>query len=348
MTSDNGIRKFTLKNITGFLITIGLTVLFVFIAFYGIDLDKLLEYIGHASLFWILVFIILSLLSHYFRAVRWRVILHNIKPGISSFHLFNSVMLGYGVNNIIPRLGEISRAVSIGYTEQISRTSVLGTIVIERVLDILLFGAAVLISLIIYNGSISYSLPWLNSLLITGSISIGAILAVIFFLVKYKEKYITKFFPGKFGAKLSGMFLKLITGLSSLRGAKNYIYAALTSIMIMVLYALTSYAGFRALDIRYGGNYFEMAWVVMSIGAIGVMIPTPGGIGSYHTITKAVMVTLYGIDPVASLAFATVTHGISYLTQVGSAIIVFFYLRHRDETFTFANLLSVNNNSSQE
>lgn len=347
MTSDSTLGKFTIKNITGLLVTIGLTVVFTFIAFYGIDFEKLLDYIRESSLIWIFVFIILHLLSHYFRALRWKVILDNIKPGISSFHLFNSVMLGYGVNNIIPRLGEISRAVSVGYTEQISRTSVLGTIVIERVLDIILFGAAVLISLVIYNGSISYSLPWINSLLISGSVIIGVILAVIFFLVKYKGEYITRLLPGKFGAKVSEMFGKLIYGLSSLRGAKNYFYAAVTSVLIMVLYALTSYAGFRALDIQYGGNYFEMAWVVMSIGAVGVMIPTPGGIGSYHTITKAVMVTLYGIEPVAALAFATLTHGISYLIQVGSAIIVFFYIRHRDVTFTFANLLSVNN-SGQE
>ncbi len=347
MTSDSGLKKFTLKNISGLLFTFGITAAFVYIAFRGIDLSRLLDDMKSVSLMWIAIYVFLNILAHYVRAVRWKVILNTIKPETSSINLFNSLMIGYGMNNFIPRLGEISRAVSLGYLEQISRTAVLGTIVVERILDIILFGAAVLISLIIYNGNIAVTFPWINSLLITGSLFIGSFIAVIFFLARYKETYIKKIFPGKLGIRITELFVKLITGLSSLRGTKNYIYTAITSVAIMGLYALTSYAGFYAMDLTIDGNNFYMAWVVMSIGAIGVMIPTPGGIGSYHTITKSILVLLYGIDPVKALAYATLTHAISFIIQIILAVAAFIHIGHRDKSFKFSNLLSANMNNSQ-
>jgi len=259
LTSADGIQKFTLKNITGFLLTAGITVLFVYIAFNGIDFDKLWKELANTSMLWVSVFVFLNILAHYIRAVRWKIILNTIKPETSTLTLFNSLMLGYGMNNVVPRLGELSRAVSLGYLEQISRTSVLGTIVVERILDIILFGASVLISFLVYDGNITATFPWIGSLLVTGSLFVGGLITVFFFLAKYNETYITKIFPGRFGLRLKEVFDKLLTGLSSLKGRKNYFYTAVTSIAIMLLYALTSYAGFYAMNISVDGNNFAMA-----------------------------------------------------------------------------------------
>ena len=75
----------------------------------------------------------------------------------------------------------------------------------------------------------------------------------------------------------------------------------------------------------------SMAWVVMSISAIGVVIPTPGGTGSYHALAKSALVLLYGYGEVISLAYAFLTHIISYLLFVISALIIFFVLnRYHD------------------
>jgi uncharacterized membrane protein YbhN (UPF0104 family) len=74
---------------------------------------------------------------------------------------------------------------------------------------------------------------------------------------------------------------------------------------------------------------FVMAWVTMSISAIGVMIPTPGGIGSYHTITKAILAGLYQLSVSAAIAYALVSHAISYTLAVLLAIVYFFLFRKR-------------------
>jgi uncharacterized membrane protein YbhN (UPF0104 family) len=95
----------------------------------------------------------------------------------------------------------------------------------------------------------------------------------------------------------------------------------------MAVYALTSYVGFLMLDIK-DANY-GMGWVIMSISAIGVVIPTPGATGSYHTLAKSTLVLIYGFSEVISLAYAFLTHIISYLIAIIGALICFFWMNRK-------------------
>jgi len=77
-----------------------------------------------------------------------------------------------------------------------------------------------------------------------------------------------------------------------------------------------------------------MGWVVMSIAAIGVVIPTPGATGSYHTLAKSTLVLLFGFDETISLAYAFLTHIISYSLFIFTALIIFFVLsKQHDNLF---------------
>lgn len=105
----------------------------------------------------------------------------------------------------------------------------------------------------------------------------------------------------------------LVEGFSSLKGSNNYFISILLSVAIMLLYGFNSYIGFFALGMEDQPINFGMAWIVMSISSIGVMIPTPGGTGSYHTIAKSVLVLLFGFADTISLAYAFLMHIVSYL-----------------------------------
>jgi hypothetical protein len=338
LTSDNK-SKITIKEVFGYFVSLILTAIFLYLAFHGEDVKNLITIIGQASLWWIIVFAFLTVLGHYLRALRWKIILSSIKNETSLSNLFGSVMIGYGINNVIPRLGEVSRAVAVGKLENISRSSVLGTIVVERVIDIIFFGIAVVLSAFIYSGNIYEEFVWLKPTIYLGTIIIISVIVIIILTIRFKENFykvvlkIVEKFSELFAHKLAGIFEKLILGFSSLRGTKNYFNTFLLSVLIIFSYWVNTYVGLLMLGMEANISItFTSSLVIMSISSIGVMIPTPGGIGSYHSITKTVLVTLYNYERSIGIAFATLTHGISYIIHTLCAIIYFFIFKKKFAT----------------
>jgi glycosyltransferase 2 family protein len=329
-------KKISVKEIISFAVSILLAIVFLWFAFRGVNSDEVLSALSHISILWIVVFILLTLFAHFLRALRWRIILTSVKKDISVNHLFGSLLIGYGVNNVIPRLGEVSKAVSVGQIEGISRSSIFGTIIVERVIDIIFFGASVILSGLIYRGNLYDEFTWLEPTIYFGLFAILAIIFTLFLTIKFREKFYTGIvlaaglFSERWAKKLAEIFDKLITGFSSLRGTKNTILVLIISVLIMLTYAVTSYTGFYILGMESNSkNLISTAWIVMSISAIGIMIPTPGGIGSYHTITKSILVNLFAFGEGISIAYAALTHAISYSTHLVSAAIYFFLFRKK-------------------
>jgi uncharacterized membrane protein YbhN (UPF0104 family) len=129
----------------------------------------------------------------------------------------------------------------------------------------------------------------------------------------------------------------LAEGFASLKGAKNYFWTAFWTIAIIFLYAFGSYAGMLMLDMQ---NFqlvtFGMGWIIMSISSIGVIIPTPGSTGSYHTLAKSTLVLIFGFSETISVAYAFLTHIIGYILFIITALIMFFIVNKQKE-----NLLEV-------
>jgi uncharacterized protein (TIRG00374 family) len=287
------------------------------------------------SFLWFIIFILSFFISHIIRALRWKVMLNSTKPDTSILYLLGAIMIGYGVNSFVPRLGEFYRGMFAGKWENISRSSVLGSIVVERVIDILILGVSVLVSVIIYPGDLYRDISWLKSALYFGFLGIFLIIAVLFLLVKMKYEFydwIVKFvgrFSNNLADKLSYVFEMLINGFSTIKGLKNYFWVILLSALIMLSYGFTSYLGFYVLnfDTTYEIS-FGMAWVVMTISAFGVVIPTPGGTGSYHFIVKSVLVGLFAFTQEAGSAFALLTHTASTIIFIVSMYFFIVYINN--------------------
>jgi glycosyltransferase 2 family protein len=327
-----------LKRGVNYLLSLILSGVFLYIAFYGVDLSEVLEHISHASLFWIFIFILISLISHLIRAYRWKVILHSVKPDIKLKNLFGSLMVGYGVNNVIPRFGEITRAILIGRWENLSRSSMFGAVIVERLIDMVFLGLAVLLSIIIWSDDLALNFPWLKTAVYITMISLLAAVIFIVILIKKRDLFsrIINKTVGKFSAtlseKISHVYDMLLEGFASLKGAKNYAITIILSMLMFFAYALGVYAGFYTVglqDIQHVN--LKMAWVLMSISAIGIVIPTPGGTGSYHTLAKSALVLLFGFEEVIALSFAVLTHFINYFLLIFAAVISFLVLNKRHE-----------------
>ncbi|MFH1198258.1 MAG: lysylphosphatidylglycerol synthase transmembrane domain-containing protein [bacterium] len=335
MTSDNShISSF--KRYAGVIIPFFFMGLFLYFAFRNVDLNEALSQIVKSSIPWLLLFLFTFLFSHFLRAVRWKVIISSVKKDASVLNLWGATMVGYGVNCVVPRLGELYRALFLGRWEGLSRTSMLGTIIIERIIDVIALGLSVLVGIYFYGDVLFFEIPWLSSALLLGFTMMFAIIVFLYLLVRFKGKFynfVTKIFGmfTKRGAdKLSYIFDMLLEGFSTLKDFKSFFITIILTVAIMLNYGVTSYFAFFMLRMNDAMSVsFLMAWVLMTISAFGVVIPTPGGTGSYHLIVISVLTGLYGFSNEVSAAYAILTHIISYIVFILLTVFFIFVINKK-------------------
>jgi hypothetical protein len=346
LTSDKP-KKRSVKDLLVYLGSLALAGGFLYFAFRGVEFSTLLDILAGASPWWILALLAAQTLSHWFRAMRWKALLGEPGKEASVNGLFGAVMIGYGVNGVAPRLGEVTRAVIAGKVGGLSSSSALGSIVVERVIDLIFFGAAVVASGFLYHGDLYEAFPWLETTIYLGAAFVVVAIVVVALTIRLREGFValvgkliaavgkigaraigivsgkareaTLSASEKLGAKVGGMMGRIVEGFGSLRGAWNYAYVFALSGAIIGLYAVVSWFGFFALHMA--GVSFADAWIMMAIGSIGVMIPTPGGVGSYHALAKSVATGLFGLAARAGLAYATLVHGATYLLHAALAVV---------------------------
>ncbi|MCF8315022.1 MAG: flippase-like domain-containing protein [Ignavibacteriales bacterium] len=329
-------KKRILNIFLGYIFPGLLAIVLLYFVFRDMDFSIVFGYISAISFSWLIIFLAIFMFSHYLRALRWKVMLRSIKPETSVSNLFGAVMIGYGVNCIIPRLGELYRGLFLGRWEKISRTSILATVILERIIDIIALGVAVGIAVAIYPGELYSKVQWLKTvfILVFGFVLFIAVLMVL--LVRFRESIILyihskteKRFP-VFSSFVIKSIEQLSFGFSCIRGVKDSSIVAIYSALIMIAYAYTSLAGFYLLrmDSIMDVN-FTMAWILLSVSAFGVVMPTPGGTGSYHAIVIFVLVSLLGFSYEISAAYAILTHIISYIVFIFLALVSYYFVNSK-------------------
>ncbi len=325
------------RKVLGVLFPFLLTIIFLLLAFQNVDLSKSISLITKSSFFWVGVFLLVFFLSHFVRAVRWKVMINGVKKETSLLNLFGAVMIGYGVGCVVSRLGEVYRGFFLGRWEKLSRTSMFGTVIVERIIDMLALGFSCLISVYVYSGDLLVEVDWLKTSLVFAFGLMGFLIVLIYLLVIKKENFYNSIvnLVGKFSRKqgefLAKIFGTLVDGFNCITGIKSYMLILLHTVIIMLLYAVDAYIGFYMLELNkmYPVN-FEMAWILMTISAFGVVIPTPGGTGSYHFLAIFVLTRLFQFDSSSSGAYALLTHFISYVSFILSSLILLYFINKRN------------------
>ncbi|MFA3782499.1 lysylphosphatidylglycerol synthase transmembrane domain-containing protein [Melioribacteraceae bacterium 4301-Me] len=327
----------SVKKILGFILPLVFTIFFLLLAFQNVDLKKSIWLITNTSLPWLLVFIFIFFFSHFIRAIRWKIIINSIKKETSLLNLFSAVMIGYGVGCVASRLGEVYRGFFLGRWEKLSRTSMFATVVVERIIDMLALGFSCVVSIYIYSGDLLNEVIWLKASLIVAFSVMAVFIALIYLLIVKKESFYNAIvkFVGRFSHKMADFLAKtfttLLEGFSSIKGIKSYLLILVYSVIIMLLYALNAYIGFYILELENTYTItFGMAWVLMTISAFGVVIPTPGATGSYHLITIFVLTQLYNFNYTESGAYAILTHFISYVSFIVSSLLLLYVVNRRN------------------
>jgi glycosyltransferase 2 family protein len=334
----NKVFKTALKG----LITILLIVVSFYFALKDINLELLWESIRTADYFWVILSFPIIIASHYVRAIRWRTILSPIMHPSSTINLFSAVMVGYFFNSLYPRLGELVRPYMYAKRENVSKSSVFATIVVERVIDVFTLGFLFAIAFIISRDKIANMLPGVDPQKII-FFSLLVLLALVFSFwppfIKFILKYLVKPFSNKVHDRILDIFEKFRLGFAVIKQPSLYFRLVLESLLIWFCYALPMYLMFfcfpfsEEINVSIGDALF-----LVIVSGIGVTIaPTPSGIGVMHSLIMYAMMGLYGIQEEMALAYATINHASSLFIQltVGGAFLIRERVNKVPEDITF-------------
>lgn len=261
------------------------------------------------------------MISHLFRALRWKYLLKPIKSSTTFIHFFEATMIGYFANNIFPRAGEIAKAYALSKEEKISKASSLASVVLERILDILFslffFGIA-----IVWNRKIFEKYyPWLGKVALVGAFTVGIFLILIFILLMWRDRFLKLFdtafalLGGRLSRKFRNALESFIFGFEALRYSGIYKQVIGLSFLIYICYILSAYVPLFAFEIEKEKVNFFTALTIFVVSTIGFILPTPGGIGSYHSFITGTLTKFYNIQHEVALGYAVLTHGINYLAS---------------------------------
>lgn len=291
-------------------------VLFLWLAFRRVDLHHVWMEIKNADYFYIGLAIIAALISHIFRALRWNILINNLGYKTKTCTTFYAVMIGYLANAAVPRLGEVSRCGVLSKKDKIPFASLFGTVIAERIFDMIVLLTIILLVILLQfrlvGGFIDKNVieplssnveSNLIPLLIILTIGVLIIVGIIL-LVRTKKERLMKI---PMLAKLSSFSKDIVEGIKTIKNIKRRFAFILYTLIIWTMYSCMVYFPFFALKDTSGLDFGD-AVTVMSIGSLGIVAPVPGGIGTYHFITKATLFELYGVNPDAATSYATITH----------------------------------------
>jgi uncharacterized protein (TIRG00374 family) len=288
---------------------------------------------------WLILSVVVAFISHWLRAYRWNILLEPLGYQLNSWRTFLAVMVGYFANLLLPRMGEITRCGVLKKMDNVSMTSSFGTVVAERLIDLLTLLALVLFTFFVefdklndfvlsnFGGKAGQWLGNIDFYIILLIIGLAGLLTLVFIYRVYRHT-LRKY---SFYQKVAGFVAQLLTGFLSIRKIKNKTGFWLSTLGIWLLYYLIPFVVFYALPETSGLTPLAgLAILVMS--GIGMSAPVQGGIGVFHILVSRILI-LYGISQQDGEFFALILHTTHFFTVLifgGLCYVISLFLKPKD------------------
>ena len=293
-----------------FLIFLGLGIFIVWWMARGIDekgWNQIELSLRKARFLLIVPVFLLLIISHYFRALRWKMLMDPLGYQPSTFNVFNAVMIGYMANLAFPRLGEVLKCTLLARYEKTSPDRLVGTIVAERAIDLICLLIVFFLTVIVQMDIVGeYALKIVQQF--SGNTQGNAPIIIFIFLlfavfIWLLAKWIKRQQNHKGLQKVSNIMKGIWMGLVSIRYVKNKALFITYSLLIWSLYYLGTRIGFYAMaEVEHLG--LREALSILSFGSVG-MIVTQGGLGAYQYAVQETLF-LYNIDKVIGFTYGWV------------------------------------------
>jgi len=273
-------------------------------------LAKIISDISNANYFWIFITMLLFMLTNVMRALRWKMMFVALGYKPKFINLFGTIMINYLANLGVPRSGEVIRAGLISKYEDIPVEKALGTIFTDRIFDVLMLAIVIGLAMLVGGSDFLAYLDQninfgskLNSLLQSPVLlSIIFLSTIAFFYFGYSKRATLK--SSAIGKKIYGLVSGFSDGVQSVKNVSSVPLFIFYTLGIWVLYYLMSYFAFFAFFPTSHLGPTE-GLVVFVFGSLGILIPTPGGMGSYHYLVGEAL-AMYGVNGSDAFSFANI------------------------------------------
>lgn len=300
-----------------YIILLGLGVFLCVHFFNTLDIQGLKTKIATGNFSWFYVVMLVSVMVYVIRTLRWQMLIRSIGYETKFLNAFSALSISYFVSFVVPRLGEVTRCLSVKKQHDIPFVQLLGTVIIERIIDIISLIVLLILTILlqfdkilefvkvnvwgpIYE-NIILKIVGGNTLVLFIFLAIGFIAVALFF---YFRKYIRERSP-KLIVKFVEGLKEGITSVGKLKQKKLFI---LYTFLIWVCYYLMTYFWFfvfKETSVLTWGACLS----ILTIGTIGRSVPIQGGgMGAYHFLVMSV-VMLYGMTNDWGKDLATLIHG---------------------------------------
>jgi uncharacterized protein (TIRG00374 family) len=299
-----------------YIIIIAATVLLIWLSLRGLKVgegENKWDYLIHtwrtADKGWLLLMAFVYTISHVIRAERWRLVLLALGKQTSFRNGFLSLMVGYLVNLVIPRGGEVSRCYNLYKLDKVPVEITFGTVVMERIVDLLCLAILIGVSFVLESQKLFAFIDTLPINIEAGSSKFVILLCLGGFLFLV---FIVCYWLIRKNEKLNRLAIKIWEGFkgglfSFFQLEKKGLFVFF-SIVIWIFYFFMSYCVIRAFPATSDLG-FQAVMGLFAIGAIAMAVPLPGGTGSYHVLVPQGLVFLYGIPKTEAVAFTFIFHG---------------------------------------
>lgn len=314
------------KSILQLVISIVIMLVFLYFSFRGTDFPLLWSILATANYWWVLALLPPLLISHLLRTWRWEYMMRPIKKDLRFRNLWSATIVGYMVNNLLPKVGEVVRPYAIGKLEHISRSAAFGTVIVERIFDIISFMLFIALLPVLYRGPLTQSFPWLESVSVWLTVITIVVFGVFVFLMLRRDivMKVLHLFTRRMQPSRAGVVERIVhsflDGFLFVKDTRNYFMIIVLSLLIWILYVIMMYLPLFAFNIP---AEYHLGWraatVLQTLSSIGILIPTPGATGPYHYFVIQTLTKLYGVEDEVARSYATATHAIAVIgvTLVG-------------------------------
>ena len=303
------------------IVALSLALLTVFLR--GAHLDVVWLEIKRADAWLIAISTASTVLVTALRAFRWQYLLAPI--GVARFRpAFRTTMIGFAVSSVLPaRPGEVIRPYLLARQEGLSATATFATIVVERLLDSVTVVLMLASFVVFFDPGMATTDNTMYRLVRVGGLTVGAatlfLLGVMFFAARdpqalarwaYKLEHLL---PGRLTHKLAGLLNSFAEGLAVVRAPKRLLVALALSVPLWLVIALgvwTVVLGFH-IDLPFTGSFLLLALL-----AVGVSVPTPGGVGGFEAAVQIGLTKFYLVPNDTAVGAALVLHATSILPTV--------------------------------
>jgi uncharacterized protein (TIRG00374 family) len=272
--------------------------------------------------------VVLSLALPVIRAIRWRYLLDPIGPTRYG-PVLRATILGFAALALLPaRAGDVVRPYLVARSEGLNGASVFATIVMERALDLVAVLTLLAAFVWLLGGEAILAPGTLRPIQVSAAVAaalVVVLMAVMWTLATHPERVgrlvarSDRWLPHRVAHALGTLARTFSEGFAVTREPRALAIACAWSFPVWVLTALQVWLVSRAFGILIP---VSASYLVQALLVIGVAVPTPGGVGSFHEAYRVAVTTFFGANNDAAVSAALVLHAVSVLTSVVPGAVV--------------------------